>query len=118
MKNFKEFYANENTTADDPHSVEILTVSNPDAEFGNIGGLKWQGDADNEYIFGTSWLDKLYGGAGDDVIYGLEEDDFIYGNDGVDRIFGDAGDDNLVTGDNDTVGDGDFASGGTGNDII
>jgi hypothetical protein len=49
-------------------------------EYANIGGLSWEGDADNEYIFGTAWFDKLYGGEGADVLYGFEGDDLIYGN--------------------------------------
>ena len=29
-----------------------------------IGGIRWTGDTDNETIFGTDWLDVLYGGGG------------------------------------------------------
>ena len=60
-------------------TIEILTVSDAagDNKFGKLGGVQWQGDADNEYIFGTSWLDKLYGSNGHDIIYGFEGDDLI-----------------------------------------
>ena len=80
LKPFTNFFANDN--ADE--NVEILDDPNKangviKHELNGIGGLKWTGDADNEYIFGTSWLDKLYGGAGDDVMYGFEEDDLMYG---------------------------------------
>ena len=113
---------------------------------GTLAGLEWIGDADNEKIFGTSWQDNLFGGDGNDYLYGMEGGDWISGGDGVDRIFGGGGDDRIVTGydggfptdnaDNPltpnpddvdtplndgpplTVGDGDFASGGSGNDIL
>ena len=49
---------------------------------GDTGGLQWNGDVDNELIFGTYWLDKLYGDEGDDVVYGLEGDDVIEGGTG------------------------------------
>ena len=120
LKKFKEFFANDNTTTDDlTLSVELLSAAGG-SEFGHVGGLKWEGDEDNEYIFGTAWLDKLYGGAGNDILYGFEGDDAIYGQAGKDRLFGDGGDDLIVTGDNDTPADahGDFASGGSGNDTI
>jgi Ca2+-binding RTX toxin-like protein len=78
--------------------VKILTVEpTKDNKFGTLGGLEWVGDEDNEYIFGTSWLDVLKGEAGNDVLYGLEGADKIYGGKGNDRIFGDAGDDTIYT---------------------
>ena len=43
------------------------------------GGVVWSGDVDNEYIFGTDWLDNLSGGAGNDIMYGFEGDDTIIG---------------------------------------
>ena len=84
-------------------------------------------------------MDNLFGGKGDDTLYGMEGSDYIIGGDGVDAIFGASGDDVIMTGygatfpsDNatdpfgtgmplmppPTVGDGDFASGGSGNDRI
>ena len=86
-----------------------------------IGGIRWTGDTDNETIFGTDWLDVLYGGGGDDRLYGFEEDDIITGGNGRDRLFGGPGDDLIRTASfaNTFLGadnDGDFASGGSGND--
>ena len=86
------------------------------------GGLAWTGDADNEYIFGTSWLDTLAGGNGNDILYGFEGDDTMEGGDGADRLFGDSGDDTMFgdtraklgTGSNDSASN--FLSGGSGND--
>ena len=108
------------------------------------GGVTWEGDVDNEIIFGTMWLDALDGDQGDDILYGFEGDDTMTGGYGVDRLFGDAGDDTMFLGDTTSpterptitaagmygetltntvtfsTGDnsGDFASGGTGNDFI
>ena len=108
--------------------------------FDNIGGIEWVGDVDNEKIFGSSWMDNLFGGEGDDQLYGLEGRDWISGGDGVDQIFGAGGDDVIYTSygaTNDdanpfrdangnevlstasaSLGDGDYASGGSGNDKI
>ena len=49
---------------------------------GQPGGIAWSGDADNEYIFGTSWADNLYGEGGNDIMYGFEDDDFMQGGEG------------------------------------
>jgi Ca2+-binding RTX toxin-like protein len=90
----------------------------------NVGGIEWIGDADNEVIQGSAWLDDLFGSAGDDKIYGFEGADFIVGGDGVDQLFGGGGDDVIITRatgadrGSETVGNGDFASGGSGNDTI
>ena len=65
---------------------------------GNIGGIKWNGDIDNEVIFGTLWLDKLYGDDGDDLMYGFEEDDTIVGGLGQNRLFGNGGNDLIMLG--------------------
>ena len=72
-------------------------IPSPGSHYGNLGGVEWIGDEDNEYIFGTSWLDKLYGNDGDDIIYGLESNDLIVGGLGTDRLFGDGGDDIIWT---------------------
>ena len=107
--------------------------------FSKLGGIEWAGDADNERIFGTSWMDNLFGEDGDDNIQGFEGSDWIAGGSGKDRLFGDGGDDVIFTGygtefptetglspwdsagtvrTGATGGDGDFASGGSGNDKI
>ena len=92
-----------------------------------LGGVEWIGDSDNEMIFGTAWLDSLTGSGGDDEIRGLEGNDYLTGGDGVDKLWGDAGDDEIYTsygpeesgfGADYSNGHGDFASGGSGNDII
>ena len=102
---------------------------------GRNGGYDWSGDGDAELLFGTMWLDQLYGGAGNDLIYGFEGDDTITGGYGEDRLFGGAGDDLIIlSGTPTTIGPGDpnsnmgstpslgtfvgFASGGSGNDHI
>ena len=35
-------------------------------KFQTIGGVTWVGDDDQEKIFGTSWMDNLFGSKGDD----------------------------------------------------
>ena len=65
---------------------------------GNPGGIQWNGDVDNELIFGTSWVDLLYGDEGDDLVYGFEENDTIVGGLGQNRLFGDGGDDLIFLG--------------------
>ena len=50
-----------------------------DGTVGGIGGIFYQGDADNEVIFGTSWLDELIGGEGNDAFYGFESNDILEG---------------------------------------
>lgn len=101
-------------------------------EFNGITGVEWIGDADNEIIFGTSWLDGMFGEEGDDKIMGLEGADYISGGPGVDMLYGGAGNDQIWTGwspgeldTNDAVqqgteptGTNDFASGGSGDDKI
>ena len=67
------------------------------------GGVNWEGDVDNEIIFGTMWLDELDGDQGDDILYGFEGDDTIEGGAGNDRVFGDAGDDTIFLGDAVTI---------------
>ena len=64
------------------------------------GGVTWDGDDDQEYIFGTEWDDMLDGMGGNDLLYGFEGDDTIIGGNGVDRLFGDAGDDLMYLGSN------------------
>ena len=63
------------------------------------GGVVWSGDVDNEYIFGTMWMDDLSGGAGNDIMYGFEGDDTIIGGLGTDRLFGSEGNDTIFVGD-------------------
>ena len=105
MVPYREFYENANTTdsADDESdasSYEIQMNSN-----GEITGANWQGDDDNEILFGTMWNDFLQGGGEQDILYGFEGDDTIEGGSGEDRLFGDAGNDTIWTGNAGTVGD-------------
>ena len=100
------------------NNFDSATVSIFDAaggKFGKLGGLNWAGDDDNEIIFGSSWLDRLRGNAGDDEISGFEEDDYIHGGAGDDRLFGDSGDDEIHSGATTLL---DFLSGGSGNDEL
>ena len=100
LEEYKEFYANDNTeTTED---IMILDAVDPgklargDRTTAAPGGIQWTGDADAEYIFGTSWADILSGGDGNDLLYGFEADDVIEGGAGADKLFGDAGDDVLI----------------------
>ena len=90
------FFANSN----DDQSISLRSVSDKHSRKHNRAGnaaksIVWDGDSDNEYIFGTYWSDMLSGAGGDDILYGFEGDDTIIGGDGADRIFGDAGDDTI-----------------------
>ena len=83
-------------------SVDVLDANGnrpSGSAIGTLTGIYWLGDEDNEYIFGSSWLDKLYGGDGNDILYGFEGDDIILGRNGQDSIFGGPGDDIIYTGD-------------------
>lgn len=139
VQEYMDFFEDENLGA----TVDILEAEDTgnkhdgsstkvDHGFGGLGGLKWIGDDDNENLFGTGWLDEIFGGAGDDDIRGLGGNDYITGGDGVDKIWADAGNDIIHTSygpdeeddmmaalvDTETAGDGDFASGGSGDDKI
>ena len=64
----------------------------------------------------------MHGDTGQDKIYGFEGSDIIVAGDGKDRIFGGPGDDEIYTATTDAsaTGDpdnqGDFVSGGSGDD--
>ena len=139
IQEYNDFWANANEGAavtildaeDDSGKHHGSGAKNPkDNGFGGLGGVEWIGDDDNENLFGTGWLDEIFGGKGADDIRGLGGDDYITGGDGVDKIWGDAGDDRIYTSygtgeldeSNDPLvamaGDGDFASGGSGDDFI
>ena len=130
---YANIYENANTSGTSTRS-EIVILSKSAGDLagksafrkatgtGLPGALAWTGDADNEYIFGTSWADTLSGGMGNDILYGYEADDTIEGGYGADRLFGDAGDD-IMFGDTaaqhaaravDDIAN--FMSGGSGND--
>ncbi|GGD41129.1 Hint domain-containing protein [Sinisalibacter lacisalsi] len=71
--------------------------------------------ADSAMILGpdaAAGNDVIDGGAGDDVIWGGAGDDQITGGTGADQLFGEAGDDTI------TLGAGDTASGGAGDDLF
>ncbi|SFL35701.1 hypothetical protein SAMN05421830_101765 [Desulfomicrobium norvegicum] len=70
-------------------------------------------DQADDFIFGTSGDDTLYGLAGNDYINGGSGDDSILGGDGNDHLIGAAGDDTLVGGDGD-----DLLTGGAGDDSM
>ena len=74
---------------------------------GNFTGIIWNtaGDGDNQILFGTEWMDTLYGGDDEDIIYGFEGDDTIVGGERPDRLFGNGGNDIIWTGTIGTLGD-------------
>ena len=126
-----DFYENALTGTDetDDSTIETsLMLLDRDGNFleddvvGGISGIRYQGDFDNEVVFGTDWIDKLFAGGGNDTIYGFEGDDILGGGWGRDAIFGGPGDDIIrtsnVAGLTHMDNDGDFASGGSGNDTI
>ena len=69
---YMDFYEDGNSGA----SVSIEGLGGDD-DVGMPGGVTWTGDTDNEYIFGSDWLDNLYGNNGNDIVYGFEGDDTI-----------------------------------------
>ena len=79
-------------------SVTINAANGAEVNTAEGGGVTWEGDGDNEIIFGTMWNDMLDGDYGDDLLYGFEGDDIIEGGYGKDRLFGDAGDDTMCIG--------------------
>lgn len=64
---YTNIYENENEGAtvtirdlrDEPVSHDD---DGPQFEMTGIDGVEWVGDADNEKILGTGWLDRLFGG--------------------------------------------------------
>ena len=139
-----EFYDYSRTTTNDVSagtSIEVMFEPGGSPGENESGmGIQWMGDVHREIIFGSEWMDMLYGAGGQDVIYGFEGDDRIGGGNNSDRMFGDAGDDIIWAGDVGTLGDrsasnptgtiseesdtrnatgdGDFGSGGSGNDRL
>ncbi|MGW5440523.1 M91 family zinc metallopeptidase [Nocardia asteroides] len=78
---------------------DLITVAN-----GTQVGVKVEGGAGKDTIFGGKGRDYLDGGAGEDTVHGGEGNDVIYGG---------ADDDSLLGGEGD-----DYAEGGSGNDKI
>ena len=83
-----DYYANDlsgTDETDDSTDETSLMLLGEDGEFledgtvGGIAGIRYQGDFDNEVVFGTDWIDKLFGGGGNDTIYGFEGDDNLGG---------------------------------------
>ncbi len=102
------------------------------------------GEQDNDTLYGRGGADRLEGGGGSDILYGdgvpgdltswaatptaLDGADYLDGGSGNDFLYGGGGDDELIGGegidrlyggdDNDTltVGAGDYAEGGSGED--
>ena len=70
MTLYSEFYEDTRTG----NTYEFLE-NQVDDVVGSIGGVAWDGDFDNEILFGTFWDDILYGDRGEDIIYGFEGDD-------------------------------------------
>lgn len=70
------------------------------------------GDADDDYICGTSGSDRIHAMAGDDYVLGYSGDDTLLGGSGNDSLYGGADNDTLLGGDGD-----DYLKGGSGNDV-
>lgn len=70
------------------------------------------GDADNDYICGTSSADRIHAMAGNDYVLGYSGDDTLLGGSGDDSLYGGADNDTLLGGDGS-----DYLKGGSGNDV-
>ena len=81
------------------------------------------GSGDDDHLgSGSTFNDKIFGGAGDDIIYGQEGDDTIRAGDGDDEVYGGVGNDSIAGGPGDDTlygdeGDDDII-GGDGNDTL
>ena len=124
LEEFKDLYAN--NTDGRMYSFNDATMNSMSngiqSASGLGGGITWEGDDDNEFLFGTYWNDILRGENGDDALYGFEGDDKLYGGLGDDRLFGDAGND-IIYAYSSNRDDGsktwhNFLSGGSGNDRL
>ncbi len=65
------------------------------------------GRAGNDYVYGTSYADELYGAGGGDVFYGYGGADTLYGGDGDDIFYGGDDGDTVWCGAGDDFGYGD-----------
>ncbi len=88
--------------SDTDYSVETLTFDDG-SSYNLIQGMKVQGSASNEALYGTVYDDTMRGGQGDDIIDGETGNDTLYGDIGNDTLYGGVGDDSYVW----RVGDGD-----------
>ncbi len=71
-------------------------------------GLRNDGGAGNDTIWGSPYPDSLVGGDGSDVLFGFEMEDSLDGGAGSDKLYGGSGDDTLHGGDgNDSLFGGD-----------
>ena len=63
-----EYYDYSNTTENDLSvgtSIEVMfEPGDIPGENGGTEGVRWVGDLHREYIFGTEWIDSLYGAGG------------------------------------------------------
>ena len=120
------------TSSSNIHFVDYVAASDVDLE-----RMTYQietnidGRADQEFLFGSSGVDRLEGGSQDDHLYGGDGVDLLIGNGGNDYLQGDAesdqleggaGSDTLVGGRGIDVLEGgtesDFLDGGLDNDIL
>ena len=79
------------------------------------GTAELRGGARNDSIYGTDGGELINGGAGNDELQGNGGDDTINGGAGLDSVIGGDGDDLLDGG---ADGEGDFLSGGAGDDRL
>lgn len=110
-----------------------------DSVDGGGGSDTITGDAGNDTLSGGSGADTIYGGADNDTLYGGTGADLLYGGSGADSLYGGGGTDSLFGGtgadildggdgtdvldggsgaDQITVGTGDTATGGDGDDTF
>lgn len=97
------------------NDVVVVTEAYP-----GTSGVRIDGDAGDDHLFGSRFADELNGGTGTDVLVANAGDDVLNGDAGIDYLFGGEGTDTLNGGtENDVlVGEGgnDILNGGEGDD--
>lgn len=106
---------------------EVLDATDPeptnglDTVYGDAGDDTIYGGDDADVLYGGDDDDALFGGIDNDDLFGGSGEDLLEGGQGSDTLDGGAGADVLDGGDNDddlTVGAGDTAVGGFGDDVF
>ncbi len=80
--------------------------SSPGLESTTDGNDWLYGGTGNDVLFGMGGNDHLYGGAGNDMLFGGSGDDYLDGGAGNDSLFGGSGNDIIVYDQNDILVDG------------
>ncbi|MEF8701743.1 MAG: calcium-binding protein [Candidatus Accumulibacter sp. UW26] len=76
----------------------LFGTIDPDSLFGFAGNDDLWGEDGNDSLDGGFGSDRLYGGVGDDTLIGGDGEDALYGGGGTDTLDGGAGDDDLMGG--------------------